>query len=142
MNHLLDVNVLIALVDPKHIHFKIANDWFDAVGVEGWATCPTTQNGVIRIVGHSSYPNSSGSPSAVAAILKEFVSLPSHLFWPDDFSLLDDEQIDLGRLLTSKRITDTYLLALAVRNGGRLATLDHRLAVDPVIGGREALVLI
>ncbi|GLK54878.1 toxin-antitoxin system PIN domain toxin [Methylopila capsulata] len=142
MIHLLDVNVLIALIDTKHVDHAMAHDWFDHVSSDGWATCPLTQNGVIRIVGHSSYPNSPGAPAIVAETVAAALRWPGHEFWPDDVSLLTDAGIDRRRLLRSKQITDTYLLALAVKHGGRLATLDRRLATDAVSGGREALVVL
>ena len=57
-------------------------------------------------------------------------------------ALLGDRLIAQDRLLTSGQLTDTYLLALAVSNGGRLATFDRRLAPDAVKGGKAALHLI
>jgi toxin-antitoxin system PIN domain toxin len=140
--HLLDVSVLIALIDTKHVDHVTAHRWFDGCSDEGWATSPLTQNGVLRIVGHSSYPNSPGAPSVVAETLAAALAWPGHEFWPDDVSLLTDGGVDRSRLLRSKQITDTYLLALAVKHSGRLATLDRRLATDAVMGGREALVVI
>jgi len=140
--HLLDVNVLIALIDTKHVDHAMAHEWFDRVSSDGWATCPLTQNGVIRIVGHSGYPNSPGAPAIVAETVAAALDWPGHHFWPDDVSLLTDAGIDRSRLLRSKQITDTYLLALAVKHGGRLATLDRRFATDAVSGGREALVVL
>ena len=62
--YLLDVNVLIALVDPAHVHHEPAHAWFSQQGSTSWATCPMTENGLLRIVGHPRYPNSPGSPGA------------------------------------------------------------------------------
>jgi toxin-antitoxin system PIN domain toxin len=138
--HLLDVGVLIALIDTRHVDHATAHHWFDRHSAAGWATCPLTQNGVIRIVGHPSYPNSPGAPSVVASTLRAVLAWPGHEFWPDDISLLTDAVVDVNRLFKSKQITDTYLLALAVKHGGRLATLDRRLATDAASGGRNALV--
>jgi hypothetical protein len=139
MTFLLDVNVLIALIDPYHVNHNPAVRWFDAFGNESWATCPITENGVLRIVGNQ-YPNSPGS--ALVDLMKEFVALPGHVFWPDDISLLNSAKIDSSRLLTTAQVTDTYLLALAQAHGGKLATLDRRLIVDAVVGGVSALHLI
>lgn len=58
MAFLLDVNVLIALFDPAHIHHGSAHNWFAEIGQSAWATCPVTENGVIRIVGDPRYRNS------------------------------------------------------------------------------------
>jgi toxin-antitoxin system PIN domain toxin len=139
---LLDVNVLIALIDPTHISHDIAHRWFESGGEESWATCPIVENGVIRIVGHPHYPNMPGSPGVVAGVLRRLKSRPGHIFWPDDISLLDETIFDTDKLLAHGQVTDGYLLGLAVAHGGRLATLDRRLSTTAVRGGKEALALI
>jgi uncharacterized protein len=139
---LLDVNVLIALIDPLHTQHDAAHHWFAEGGHMGWASCPMTQNAVPRIVGHPRYPNSPGAPGPVIGALTVFCRLPGHVFWPDDLSLLDAGSFDHGRLLDTGQITDSYLLALAVAHGGRLATFDRRLVADAVRGGRAALHVI
>ncbi|MEJ1959344.1 MAG: hypothetical protein WDM70_07870 [Nitrosomonadales bacterium] len=82
-------------------------------GKESWATCPLTENGVIRIVGHVRYPNSPGTPAEVAQLMAGLCTLPGHAFWPDKISLLDANKIDASRILSSTQVTDSYLLALA-----------------------------
>ncbi len=69
-------------------------------------------------------------------------ALPGHVFWPDDISLVDPAKVDPAQILTSAQVTDSYLLALAVSHGGRLATFDRRLSVKAVKGGKAALQLI
>jgi len=132
--YLLDVNVLIALVDAAHVQHEAAHAWFEQTGRHAWATCPLTENGLLRIVGHARYPNSPGTPAQVADILVGLRALPGHRFWPDDLSFADG-RVDTSRLLSSGQVTDTYLLALAQAHGGRLATFDRRLVVDAVKGG-------
>lgn len=139
---LLDINVLIALIDPVHVQHDAAHEWFATHGQQSWATCPLTENGVLRIVGHVRYPNSPGTPSAVAPLMAGLRALPGHVFWFDDISLLDKEKFDMARLLSSGQVTDSYLLALACRHGGRLATFDHRLVAAAVHGGAQCLHLI
>jgi toxin-antitoxin system PIN domain toxin len=139
---LLDVNVVIALIDPTHVGHDAAHRWFGATGAASWATCPLTENGVIRIVGHPKYPNSAGSPAAVMPIVASLRALPGHVFWADDFSLMDYEAIDPARIATPAQVTDTYLLALAVANKGQLATFDRRLSPAAVRRGRAALQVI
>lgn len=139
---LLDVNVLIALIDTVHVQHKQAHAWFEQRGKHSWATCPITENGLLRIVGHSRYPNSPGTPAVVAELMVRLRVSKNHEFWPDNLSLLGNTQIDLPRLLAPAQITDTYLLALASAHGGKLATFDHRLVASAVIGGRQALHLI
>ena len=142
MTFLLDVNVLIALIDPAHIDHDGAHDWFETEGHTSWATCPLTENAVLRIVGHTSYPNSPGSPASVVPLLRQMLTLPGHQFWEDDISLIANANVNPARLLSASQITDTYLLALAKANDGKLATFDRRLVTDAVIDGREALSLI
>lgn len=142
MTYLLDVNVLIALMDPTHIGHDAAHEWFDRIGSDSWATCPLTENAAIRIVGHPKYANFPGSPADVVASVSALRALSGHVFWPDDISLLGSELIDSGQITTSGQVTDTYLLALAVANGGQLATFDRRLVTKAVRGGKAGLCVI
>lgn len=139
---LLDVNVLIALIDPMHIHHTTAHEWFAAKGKRSWASCPLTENAVLRIVGNGRYPNSPGTPAAVADALESLVSSSGHIFWPDDLRLIDSRMVDVSRLLNSRQVTDSYLLALACSHSAQFATFDRRVVTDAVRGGREALHLI
>jgi toxin-antitoxin system PIN domain toxin len=139
---LLDVNVLIALIDPTHTSHDIAHRWFESIGETMWATCPIVENGVIRIVGHPRYPNMPGSPGVVADVLRHIKARSGHVFWPDDISLLDERIFDTDKLLSHGQVTDSYLLALARAHGGKLVTLDRRLSTTAVRGGNEALALI
>ena len=140
--YLLDVNVLIALVDPAHVHHEPAWQWFEAEGQAAWATCAVTEGALLRILGNPRYPNSPGSPAATAAVLAGLRAHPGHAFWADDLSLMADPRVDVSRLLVHHQMTDTHLLALAVRHGGRLASFDRRLVTDAVRGGKAALCLI
>ncbi len=142
MTFLLDVNVLIALIDPAHVSHDTAHRWFESRGQAAWATCPLTENGVIRIVGHPKYPGAPGSPAVVAGIVAHLRTLPGHVFWPDDISLVGDPRINPARILSSGQVTDTYLLALAAIHGGQLASFDRRLSIDAVAGGKSAVHLI
>jgi toxin-antitoxin system PIN domain toxin len=142
MTFLLDVNVLVALIDPAHVQHDAAHDWFAKHGRKAWATCPLTENGVMRIVGHARYPNSPGTPAAVAQVMLGLCALPGHMFWPDNISLLDTRKLDATRILSSAQVTDSYLLALACAHGGKLATFDRRLVVDAVRGEAKGLHLI
>jgi|SRR5579859_6162515 len=139
---LLDVNVLIALIDPAHIQHDRAHEWFARSGKKAWASCPLTENGVLRIVGHSRYPSSLGTPAAVAELMTSFLALPGHEFWPDDVTLFDTGRVHGDRLLNSGQVTDTYLLALAAAHGGQLATFDRNLVTDAVVNGSRSLHLI
>jgi toxin-antitoxin system PIN domain toxin len=139
---LLDVNVLIALVDPRHVHHNLCHGWFADRGERPWATCAITQNAVLRILGHPRYPNSPGTPAVVSALLRQLVMHPEHQFWSTAPSLLDHLAVDTARLLDPGQITDAYLLAVAVHHRGVLATLDTRLNPLSVRNGPEALQVL
>ena len=135
---MLDINVLIALLDPAHVQHNKAHEWFAKFGKNAWATCPLTQNGVLRIVGHPRYPNSPGTPAAVAELMATFLAHPAHEFWPDGITLMDRRHVHVARLLNSAQVTDSYLLALAVAHGGKLATFDRQLVTEAVVNGPQA----
>ena len=140
--YLLDVNVLIALVDPAHVQHDAVHEWFGRTGRKAFATCPITENGLLRIVGHPKYPNSPGPPSAVVSALQAIRALPGHAFWPDSLSMAESGFVDASLLTSHARVTDSYLLALARANLGQLATLDRRLAHEVVPEGESSLALI
>ncbi len=139
---LLDVNLLIALCDADHVHRDPAKRWFRENAAAGWATCPLTENALLRIMGHPAYPGGPGSPWAVMPLLRQLRSLPGYQFWEDVISLSDSRLFSSLEDIGPKGLTDIYLLALAVNRGGRFATLDTR--VDPAVvsGGKRAMVLI
>jgi len=138
--YLLDVNILIALLDPIHEHHPKVTDWFLAHQLDGWATCPLTENGFIRIFGHRNYPEGPGSTLVARSLLRELCLQPGYLFWEDTLSLCDAKRYD--RLPASKQLTDYYLLALADVNQGSLATLDRRIDPSLLSGGEAAYCVI
>lgn len=139
---LLDVNVLLALFDADHIFHRTARSWWLANRHHGWASCPLTQNGYLRIVSQQSYTTPARLSDAIQQ-LHSWAQPPNHEFWPDDLSILDDAIIDHSRLLGPRQITDVYLLALAVRHGGRFVTLDTSVSLAAVRGARaEQLVTV
>jgi uncharacterized protein len=128
---LLDVNVLLALSDAKHPHHPRAQRWRATDAASSWASCPLTQNGFLRICTQKAYPNPIPMPDAIT-VLRRLTTRPDHQFWPDDVSLLDEAHIDHTRLLSPRALTDVYLLALAVKHGGRLVTLDTGISASAV----------
>jgi uncharacterized protein len=140
--YLLDVNVLISLIDPAHVQHDQVHEWFGRVGQKAFATCPITENGLLRIVGHPKYLNSPGPPSTVVAALAAIRRLPGHAFWPDSISIVDGKLVNPDLLSSHSRVTDSYLLALARANKGKLATMDLKLATEVVEDGKAALALI
>jgi uncharacterized protein len=131
---LLDVNVLISLIDDHHLHYARAHGWWEANHTHGWASCPLTQNGFLRILSQPRYK----APlplSEAFRLLCDATDADEHTFWPDDISLLDNHRINRERILRPKQLTDIYLLALAVKHGGRLVTFDRAIPLNAV---REA----
>ena len=142
MRSLFDINVLLALMDPDHVHHERVRSWWERERGHGWASCPISQNGFIRVITQRSYTSSKPIADAIA-ILRRATSRPDHQFWPDDISILDGEAIDSGRLLGPTQLTDVYLLALSIRRAGRLATLDRGISTAAVRGARsEHLVMV
>ena len=138
--YLLDVNLLLALTDPMHIHHQLAHCWFAEKGQQAWATCALTENGFVRIASHPHYPNRPGEATFVLAILRQLCEAPGHQFWTDDISIR--QILEADAIITHAQITDIYLLGLAVHRNGKLATLDQRIPSQAVRRGRKALELI
>ena len=123
--HLLDVSVLIALCDPSHEFHGIAADWFADNRGEGWATCPLTENGLVRILGHGGYPAGPGSTAKARLLLTALVRDPGHVFWADDLSITDASRFPSLAGISAGGLTDAYLLALARHHGARFVTFDR-----------------
>jgi toxin-antitoxin system PIN domain toxin len=122
---LLDVNLLIALAWPNHVHHRAGLRWFDRNRKSGWATCPLTQSGFVRVSSNAHFLPGARSPREALALLRRIVGLPDHVFWQDDISIAASDFVDETKLLGHRQITDAHLLAVAIRHGGRLATLDR-----------------
>jgi toxin-antitoxin system PIN domain toxin len=140
MTYLLDINVLVALFDAAHLHHDAAHRWFEAVGKASWATCPITENGLVRVLSNPAYPTVSASVEEVARRLRVFCSQPGHVFWSDDVSLRDEFRFKLLRVRGHQQITDLYLAALTARQGGKLATFDTAIPVEVLINAPRNLV--
>lgn len=141
MRALFDVNVLIALHDRDHVHHVRAAQWFEDHIQHGWATCALTQNGCLRIMGQPGY--SSPQPiSMLVSMLQTSTRTEHHAFWSDEISLLDPLQFQHGHIHSARQLTDLYLLALAVKNQGRLVTLDQRIPISAVRGATTAHLVV
>lgn len=140
--HLLDASVLVALCDDAHEFHAAAVAWFTATRAEGWATCPLTENALVRIMGHPRYPGGPGSPAKARPLLQALTRLPGHDFWADELSLGDATAFPSLQRTTAANLTDLYLLALALHHGARFATFDRRIDPAALPGGPAALVVI
>ena len=140
---LLDVNILVALFDPAHNNHEDAHRWFGRHRKHGWATCPITTNGCIRVLSNPAYPTVEATPAEVAGRLRSLCSTADHHFWPDSVSLMDEALFRSSMIGGHQTITDAYLLGLAVRNHGTLASFDRSIPLKAVQGAvPRNLVLI
>ena len=130
--HLLDGNVLVALVGSTHVHHAAAQRWF-ASHTHPFATCPITQGTLLRLLIRL---GNLATESAVA-VLASLVAHPRHRFWPDELGYAD---IDWHGVLGHRQITDAYLAALARHHGGKLVSFDRGLVAlhaDVALGLEE-----
>jgi len=131
---LLDVNVLIAMFNPDHLHHDPAHDWFEDHRANGWATCPLTENALVRILANPTYVPGAESPAALVKRLRRFCGSGDHVFWGDTLSVRDRQRFPATFPASARQVTDTYLLALACANNGTLATFDTSIALASVVG--------
>jgi hypothetical protein len=129
---LLDVNVLVALFDADHVHHDLAHDWFAKHRAGGWATCPLTENGFLRIASSPRYRPDAERPDVLADHLRRFCSSGHHHFWPATISLRDQDLFVVNAGWSHRQIADLYLLGLAKKMGGALATFDRTIPLTAV----------
>jgi uncharacterized protein len=141
---LFDVNVLIAIADSSHIFHQVIHRWLAAATEQTWASCPITENGVVRVLSQPTYRGGTCTPSEAIATLRRMKEARpwKHVFWGDDFSIANEGVLLSERIAGPKHITDVYLAALALRKGGRLVTFDSGIAWQAVEGGSRQLIEI
>jgi hypothetical protein len=125
MAFLLDVNVLVAMMWPAHEGHQPVQEWFRRQGQKGWATCPLTQAGFIRITSNPAFSPHAVTPHEAAALLHQNLRHSSHQFWPDDISFMDAVGPIQKQLFGHRQVNDAYLLGLAIHRKGKLVTLDE-----------------
>jgi uncharacterized protein len=137
--YLLDVNVLIALAWPEHRQHSQVRAWFAKNSTKGWATCPLVQAGFVRIVSNPAF--SSRSVLVQEAIEGLAISLrdDAHQFWPDSISFPEAVRILKEPIGGHQQVTDAYLVALAMQNRGKLATLDRKILQFAPVGSVEVI---
>jgi toxin-antitoxin system PIN domain toxin len=142
MTSLLDVNLLVALFNPDHIHHDLAHDWFAQEHRGGWATCPITEQGLVRILANPKYWTEFERTVTVLDRLRAFCASRHHRFWPDAVSLRDEKLFNLWHISGHRQLTDVYLLGLAKKMGGRLATFDRTIPLKAVIGATQKSMVV
>ncbi|MCX6398871.1 MAG: PIN domain-containing protein [Propionibacteriales bacterium] len=141
MRTLLDVNVLLAIFDPDHADHQRAWVWLGDNIAEGWASCPLTQNGFVRVISQPRYPHPI-PPVRAIGLLREATATAYHEFWPDDVSILDDAKFVADRVHGPRQVTDVYLLSLAVAHGGRFLTFDDSIPLSAVPGAKSKHLVV
>lgn len=135
---LLDVNIWIALLDDAHVHNAQALALFQKPGLK-IATCPLVENGVLRVLNLPGYSQHGAAGfEAVRSKIALACADVDHTFWADDITLRTDGLVNWSRVFGHGQITDLYLLALAVAHLGALATFDHRIALNAVVGADKS----
>ena len=139
---LLDANMLIALFDAAHAHHQRAHEWLSEHRSEGWATCPLTENACVRVFSQPAYPGRLPVADIVGR-LRRATSSSDHHFWPDRISVCDPSLFAHDQLLSSKHLTDLYLIALAASNKGCLVSFDQKIPSAVVLSATaENLVVL
>ena len=143
MRALLDVNIIIALLDPDHAFHERAHEWWAANGQHGWASCPLTENGVVRIMSNPGYSRKARfTPGDLIARLRQFAGQSNHEFWPDDITLCDEKNFAAENLHSSRLLTNLYLLGLAVKHNGRLVTFDQGITLSAVCNAKTKSLFV
>ncbi|MGH9254580.1 MAG: TA system VapC family ribonuclease toxin [Vicinamibacterales bacterium] len=135
--YLLDTNLLIALLWPRHESHARAVAWFARRRGKGWATCPMTEAGFVRIVSNPAFSRDAVQPREATQVLSANTAAKDHAFWADDLPFADAVAFAGARLIGHQQVTDAYLLGLAIRRGGMLATLDRGIEALPEPKGVE-----
>jgi len=140
---LLDVNVLVALLWPAQESHPTAQNWFKRRSAEGWATCPQTQAGFVRIVSNPAFSPSAVSPGEATQALRKSLAHPNHEYWPADVSYLEAIEPFGSQIVGHKQVSDAYLLGLAIHRRGSLVTMDRGiLELVPVSMQQRGLVTL
>lgn len=119
------MNVLVALAWPNHVHHRQAVTWFVGIRDEGWATCPITESGFVRVSSNARVLPDARTPSEARALLAVLRTKGAHRFWEDDVSVVADPYGLFAAVMGHRQVTDTHLLTLAIRQDGALATFDR-----------------
>ena len=134
MRGLLDTNFLIALFDENHVFHARAHSWWNENSERGWASCPLTENGVVRIMSAPSYRTQKRvTPGSIIAMFRQFADQSNHQFWADAISLREETVFNTEHVHSARQLTDIYLLALAQKNRGRLVTFDSKIPMSAVL---------
>ena len=126
--YLLDINVLVALLWTNHEQHQPASDWFKVHQRAGWATCPLTQAGFVRISSNPRVFPDAPTASKAVEILEANLRHPTHHFFKDDVMFPKAVSPFEERFLGHQETTDAYLFGLAIHKRAVFATFDTGVA--------------
>jgi toxin-antitoxin system PIN domain toxin len=121
---LLDINVLVALFWPTHAQHEVVLKWFAEHRYRGWATCPLTEVGFVRVVSNPVFSRDAVTPKEALGVLAANTVASDHVFWSGDLSLTRAMQFAGPRLVGHQQVVYAYLIALAVKYSGFLVTFE------------------
>ena len=136
---LLDVNVLVALAWPNHVHHQAAHEWFSMAVGRRWVTTPVTESGFVRVSSNRAAIATATSPGRAIELLAVMTALDGHVFWPDDVASVTAGFGEPGLITSHRDVTDAHLLALTQRYDGTLVTFDGR--IRRLLGTRDPALL-
>jgi hypothetical protein len=122
---LLDVNFLVAMAWPNHVHHAATHRWFARHARQGWATSSIVELGFVRVSSNARAIPAAVSPQEAAAVLRRITALPHHHFWADDVRFASSPEVALSRVVGHQQVTDAHLVGLAIRHQGCLVTFDQ-----------------
>jgi hypothetical protein len=138
-----DVNVLVALAWPNHVHHEAARNWFDASHRDGWATCPLTESGFVRVSANRRVMPIATTPQQAIELLRRMTGLEGHTFWTDETSIARSRWIAAQKLVGHGQVTDAHLLAVTLGHGGRLVTFDGAISeILPAAASKDVLLVL
>jgi len=141
MTYLLDVNVLLALAWPMHVHHGPAQEWFGNHHRSGWATCGVTESGFIRVSSNRRATPAARSPGEAALLLHRMCQLDGHVFLDDSVRLSKHPEVISAHVHGSSQVTDAHLILIARASSASLVTFDRGVAqLAPSLGAETTLL--
>jgi toxin-antitoxin system PIN domain toxin len=137
---LIDVNLLVSIAWPNHVHHAPVLEWFGEASAGGWATTAFTEAGFVRVSSNAAAIATAVTPERAIAMLEQLRRVPGHRFLADDVQLVIASRLSRSHLRTHRNVTDAHLLALARRHRMPLATLDR--GVAELAGERGDVILV
>lgn len=127
---------MVALAWDSHIHHEAVRAWFAAKSADGWATCPVTESGFVRVSSNPKVLPGFVDVAAARRVLSMLRGVGVHRFLLDDVSPTDP---DVPAIFGHRQVTDAQLLTLARRHGTSLVTFDA--GVEALAEGRGVELL-